>query len=222
VESRTALLIGATGLIGRACLGRLLAENRYSRVTVVARRSTTKVHPRLVEAILDFDQLAARADVLQGEDVYCCLGTTIKQAGSQTAFRKVDHDHVLTVATLARKNGARRLALVSSVGADATSKNFYLRTKGETERDVAKLGFEQLELLRPSVLVGTREQARGAEALGASLGSALAPLLFGPLRKYRPISADVVAAAMLAALRRDEKGVHVRLHDELHALAGSS
>src|SRR4051794_19197997 len=107
MEPRTALLVGATGLVGGHCLRRLLDDPAYSKVTVVARRPLGRAHAKLVEVVTSFDELAARADTLRGEDVFCCLGTTIKVAGSQAAFRKVDHDHVLELARLARANGAK-------------------------------------------------------------------------------------------------------------------
>lgn len=220
MEARTALLVGATGLVGRRCLARLLADPGTSRVTALVRRPSGVADAKLDEVLVDFERLGEHRDAVRGEDVHCCLGTTIKAAGSQAAFRRVDHDLVVEVARLARENGARRLALVSSVGASAASPSFYLRTKGEAERDVAALGYEQVELLRPSFLVGEREQRRRGEAAGIAVASVLSGLLVGPARQYRPISADAVAAAMLAALRLGTPGVHVRTHAELVALAG--
>src|SRR5439155_11899500 len=105
---------GATGLIGRQCLTRLLADGLYARVTVVARRPSGVAHAKLAEVVVDFERLAERRDSVRGDDVFCCLGTTLKVAGSQAAFRRVDHDHVVELCRLARANGARRLALVSS------------------------------------------------------------------------------------------------------------
>jgi uncharacterized protein YbjT (DUF2867 family) len=216
---RTALLIGATGLVGARCLRRLLASPTYSRVTVLVRRPTGVSDPKLTEVVVDFDRLAERAADVQGEDLFVCLGTTIKTAGSEEAFRRVDHDLVLQVATLAKKNGARRVALVSSVGANASGMAFYLRTKGETERDVAALRFECAELLRPSFLVGKRAESRPGEAVGIAAAGCLSALLLGPLRRYRAVDADLVAAALVGALKKAEPGVHVREHDAIVALA---
>jgi uncharacterized protein YbjT (DUF2867 family) len=218
--ARTALLVGATGLVGGHCLRRLLDDAAWSKVTAVVRRPLGRAHEKLVEVVTSFDRLAERADALRGDDVFCCLGTTIKVAGSQAAFRQVDHDHVLELARLARANGAKRFALVSSVGADVGSLGFYLRVKGETERDVAALGFEQVELLRPSFLVGERRESRPAERVAIAVARPLAGLtLHGPLRVYRPIEADTVAAAMIGALRAGTPGVHVRTYDALVDLA---
>lgn len=216
--TRSALLLGATGLVGRRCLVRLLADPTWDRVVVLTRRPTGAADPRLAEVVGDLDRLTP-ADVPPVDDVLCCLGTTLRAAGSRAAFRAVDHDLVVALARLARGAGARRLALVSSVGADARSRSFYLRTKGEVEAAVAGLGFEAVEVLRPSFLVGAREVPRRLEAAGIAVSTALAGLLVGPARRYRPIEADVVAAAMLAALRRGAPGVHVREHADLLALA---
>jgi uncharacterized protein YbjT (DUF2867 family) len=131
----------------------------------------------------------------------------------------VDHDHVLTVATKAKSAGAHRFALVSSVGAGPASRSFYLRTKGETERDLQALGFETLEVLRPSLLLGERSERRPAEAMGIAVTRGLSALMVGRLRSYRPIPADQVAAAMVAGLLQGKPGVHVRSHDEIEALA---
>lgn len=219
--SRTAVLVGATGLVGGRCLPRLLDDVTWSQVRVVTRRPTGVRHERLEEVVLDLapERLAASSDAFAGDDLFCCLGTTIKAAGSQAAFRRVDHALVVEVARLARQGGARRAALVSSVGADASSRSFYLRTKGEAERDVAALGFECLELLRPSFLVGERAERRRGEGLAIALSSALAGALVGPTRRYRPIQADTVAAAMVTALKRGAPGVHRREFAALVALA---
>jgi uncharacterized protein YbjT (DUF2867 family) len=216
---RTALIAGATGLVGRHCLRRLLADPRYARVTAIVRRSTGVSDSKLEEVVVDFDRLAERAAAIRGEDFFCCLGTTIRDAGSQAAFRRIDHDLVVELARLARANGARRLAYVSSVGADAGSRAFYMRSKGETERDLGALGYEQVEVLRPSFLVGERERGRTGEAAGIAVARGLAGLLIGGLRKYRPISADTVAAGMIGALRRDEAGARVRSFDEIVELS---
>lgn len=219
--SRTAAVVGATGLVGGRCLARLLDDPAWVRVRVLTRRPTGVAHPKLEETVdpLDPDRLAQASAALACDDLFCCLGTTIKAAGSRAAFRRVDHDLVVAVARLARQGGARRAALVSSVGADPRSWSFYLRTKGEAEREVAVAGFECLELLRPSFLVGQRAERRPGEALGVAASSALAGLLVGPTRRYRPIEADLVAAAMITALKRGAPGVHRREFAALVALA---
>lgn len=218
MSGRTALLVGATGLVGGHCLERLLAEPAYTTVTVLARRSSGHREKRLDERVVDFGALTA-ADVPPVDDVYCALGTTMAKAGSKEAFRLVDHDHVLTVAELARAAGATRFALVSSIGADPDARAFYLRVKGETERDLGGLGYDCLEVFRPSGLLGERVDRRLAEKLSIPLLRVVSGALVGPLRPYRAVGAGTVARAMVAALLAGEKGIRVRTHDDIQALA---
>jgi uncharacterized protein YbjT (DUF2867 family) len=195
-EPRTALLVGATGLIGSCLLQRLLASERYSSVVTWARRDIGQTHPKLKVEIVDFERLAERR--VEVEDVFCCLGTTIKQAGSQAAFRRVDYDYPVALARAAARGGAKRLLVVSALGADPDSTVFYNRVKGEMEQAV-RAGVPQTILLRPSLLSGARAQERLGEKIGLVIGN-----IFGPLLgKYRPIHADIVAAAMLKAAGED-------------------
>ncbi|WP_394822841.1 NAD(P)H-binding protein [Pendulispora albinea] len=219
MSSRTALLAGATGLVGSHCLSLLLAQPIYARVIVLTRRSLGRNDAKLQEVVVDFERLSDHARELGADDVYCCLGTTRKVAGSDEAFRRVDHDYVVDLARLARENGATRLALVSSVGADRRSSNFYLRVKGETEHDVQALGYEVLEVFRPSFLVGARSERRAAEAVASAVSRVLSGGLVGPLRKYRPIEASTVAAAMVGALVQSEPGHHEHAFDAILSLA---
>lgn len=224
--ARAALLVGATGLVGGHVLDRLLLDSRWSRVVVLARRAVGRKDAKLSEQIVDFAALPSsgaatgEGGVLDGiDDVFACLGTTIKVAGSKERFREVDHDFTVAVARLAREAGATRIALVSSVGADASASTFYLRVKGETERDVGALGYDQTVIARPSVLVGERNERRPGESAGIAVTSVLAPLMVGALRAYRPIDAKVVAAAMVEAIVSGEKGTRILLHAELLRLA---
>lgn len=213
---RTALLIGASGLVGARCLEHLLASDRYAKVTCLVRRATGHAaHPRLEERVVDFDALGALEPV---DDVFCAIGTTMKKAGSREAFRKVDFELPLAVAERAKGAGAARMVLVSSVGADAGASSFYLRTKGELEDALAKLDFRALHVLRPSFLVGERSESRPGEAVGIAVARGVGALLFGGMRKYRAIDADVVARAMVAAAQRNDEGTKVYHHDEIIAL----
>jgi len=216
---RTALLLGATGLVGAHCLELLLADPAWTRVTVVARRPGGRPHPRLAERLADFERLDEHADAFAAHDVFCCLGTTIRQAGSQEAFSRVDHDYVVRAAELARRQGARRFLLVTALGADPASRVFYNRVKGETERDVTALGFEGVALLRPSLLLGERSGRRTAEALAQKAAPLLSPLLVGPLRKYRALPGTAVARAMVRLAKEGVTGVRVVESDEIAALA---
>ncbi|MCX5380285.1 NAD(P)H-binding protein [Streptomyces sp. NBC_00091] len=219
--TRSALLVGATGLVGGQLLARLLRDPRYDRVTVLARRPLGLEHPRLDARVVDFAKLGAD-DLPAGPgetDVYGALGTTIRQAGSQEAFRDVDQHHTVRVAELARTSGATRIAVVSSVGAGSGSRAFYLRVKGDMEAEVTALGYPQTEFFRPSFILGRRPSHRRGEGLGSSAATVLAPLLAGPARPYRPVPAGRLAAAMIAALTEDRPGVRVRTYDDFLALA---
>jgi len=218
--TRTALLAGATGLVGSHCLSQLLSDAAYGRVVAVVRRPLPMNDPKLDTRVVDFDRLAA-ADLPPVDDVYCALGTTIRRAGSRDAFRRVDHDYVVALARRAAERGAARFVLVSAIGADARSLVFYSRVKGETDRDVVSVGFDAVHLLRPSFLVGERSQNRPGERLMIRLFSGLAPVLIGPLRRYRPIAAAAVARAMRVVALRDDRGVHVHESDRI-ALLGAA
>lgn len=194
MTGRVALLAGASGLVGGCLLRLLLDDPAYDRVVALGRRSLAVGHAKLEALSVDFAALPTVAVT----DAFCCLGTTMRLAGSRAAFRQVDHDHVLAFAAAARQGGATRLALVSSVGADPASGTFYLRVKGEAERSVAALGFAGLDVFRPSLLLGPRQGRRPAEAVAQAVMPLLNPLL--PTR-YRALDHRLVARAMLAAMR---------------------
>jgi uncharacterized protein YbjT (DUF2867 family) len=196
-ENRAALLVGATGLIGSFLLQRLLESDRYARVAVWARRDVGRTHPKLKSEIVDFDRLHERH--VEAEDVFCCLGSTIKQAGSQAAFRRVDYDFAVTLAIAAAGGGAHRLLVVSALGANPDSRVFYNRVKGEMEIAVRAAGVPTTIFFRPSLLTGPRTEVRRGERIGEAIGALLGPLL----GKYRPIAADTVAAAMLKTALSD-------------------
>jgi uncharacterized protein YbjT (DUF2867 family) len=217
----TVLLAGATGMVGGRCLQRLLADPAFGTVVAVARRPPDVAHDRLRLAITEFSLLHELAPV-PAATALCALGTTIKVAGSQAAFRAVDHDAVLAFARWARRGGAGTFVLCSSVGADSRSRNFYLRTKGEVEQALATLGFGRLVILRPGLLLGERAEPRAGEAVARKLAPALNVLLAGPLRRYRAISADGVAAAMVAAARGSEDGQLLWEHDAIVAASSAA
>jgi len=195
-QTRKALIAGATGLVGGHLLRRLLANVSYRHVEVLVRRELSISHPKISQRIVDFERLdLGMADAI--DEVFCCLGTTIKKAGSQDAFRRVDHDYPLMLARMAESAGARQFLMVSALGADPHSSVFYSRVKGETERDIAAICLPRVIFMRPSILLGERQEHRPGEGAGALVGQLIAPLL--ALRKYRPIPADDVAAAMIYA-----------------------
>ena len=219
MSPRSALIAGATGLVGRHCLDALLAFPLYGQITALVRRPLARRDRRLVERVIDFDQIAD-LDPVHARDAFCALGTTIAIAGSRKAFAAVDLEHVTAFARFARRGGARRLVLVSSIGANPDASNFYLRVKGQAERAVAAIGFDQLDILRPGLLLGARSESRPGEAVAQRVMPAVAFLLMGRLRKYRPIPAGVVGAAMVGTAIAEHSGVRVFDYDLIRSMAG--
>lgn len=206
---KTALLAGATGLIGSALLPTLLASERYARVIVVGRRTVEMQHPKLAQVVTDLGQLEAERLRLIADDVYCCLGTTMRQAGSKEAFYEVDFLYVVKLAALTAANFAAQFLVVSSLGADADSVFYYNKVKGEMEAAVRQTPFRAIHIFRPSLLLGARARPRLGERLSGLLLRLVGPLLRGSWQKYRAISAEAVARAMLRAAEDDGGGVRV-------------
>jgi uncharacterized protein YbjT (DUF2867 family) len=219
---RSALLVGATGLVGSHLLRRLLAHPDYARVTVWLRREIALQHPKLVQLIVDFERLQQYAASLNAQDVFVALGTTIKKAGSQQAFYRVDYNYPFQVAHLAQQRGAQRFLMVSAVDANPGSRVFYSRVKGEAEDAIRSLGLPKVWFFRPSLLLGQREERRPGERIGEVVGKLIAPLLLGRLRKYRPIEADAVAAAMAHVATHDTPPPGAIESDEIALLAADS
>ncbi len=213
-----AVLIGATGLIGGHCLQRLLADARTESVTVYARRESNISHEKLDWRVVDM--IAPHR--IECDEFYCCLGTTIKKAGSQQAFRKIDLEIPLAWARAAREGGVQRTMLVSSVGADVGSSNFYLATKGEVERAFSDLRFPYLGIFRPSMLLGDRGESRPLEAIGKTVARALSPFLFGSLSKYRAIDGATVALGMIRGARSMDENICIYHYDDILVLVGDA
>jgi uncharacterized protein YbjT (DUF2867 family) len=218
VNTRSALVVGASGLVGGHLLALLLADDTYSRVIVLTRKSLGFEHPKLLEHRIDFDQLEHHRNLIKGDDVFCCLGTTIKAAGSQEAFRKVDFTYVLQTAALSQKNGGRQFLVISSLGADVHSRIFYNRVKGEMEEAVVKIPFNALRIFRPSLLLGERRESRSAEALGIFFVKAFSALLIGGMRRYRAVHAQTVATAMLRVAKQQGEGIRILESEEIQLL----
>lgn len=208
-QSRTALLAGATGLIGGHCLEALLASPLYDRVRVVARRAPAITHPKLEVIVTEFDKLGTCSARIDADDVFCCLGTTIARAGSLEAFVRVDRDYPVELARLAKTNGASQFLLISSVGADVKSPNYYLRTKGEAEAAITEMGYDALQILRPSLLLGERAEFRWKEKFAEPFARLFSFAMVGPLEKYRAIEGSMVARAMVAIASEGQSGVHI-------------
>ena len=224
------LLAGATGLVGGLVLKRLLADAAF-KGTIIAptRRGLAIKDARLLAPVLDFSLgdedfgQALEAAAPGPIDTYvCCLGTTMRAAGSREAFIAVDRELVLRFSRIARARGAKHAILVSSVGASRQSGNFYLRVKGEVEDALEQAGYERLDLMRPGLLLGPRSERRPAEALFQKLAPLGNLLMHGRFKPYRSISADTLAAGIVALLGRDEAGVHAHAFDDITEAADST
>jgi len=218
--SQTAVVLGATGLTGNSLVTLLLHDNRFSRVKVLLRKPTLKQRPGLEPIIVDFDDEEGLIAALHGDVVFCCLGTTIAKAGSPEKFREVDFNIPVRCATIARRNNIPQFVLISAVGSNAKSRNLYLRTKGETEHAIEKLGFPAYHIFRPSFLLGRRQELRLGELIAYILIPVFYFFLHGSWRKYRPIKAANVAKAMINAAVHSPSGTHIYESDAIKELAG--
>jgi uncharacterized protein YbjT (DUF2867 family) len=195
---RNVLIAGATGLIGKELVSLLIRSEHYNSVHIVIRRPYNLQHRKISSYIVDFENLHDFKPDAVIHDVYICLGTTMKKAGNKTNFKKVDYDYVVSVAKWAKENNVEKLAIVSSIGAGSNSKStFYLRVKGQVEQALQDLGFRNLIILRPSLLLGKREEFRFGELMAKLIIKPFASLMTGKLKKYRPVEAGNVAAAMI-------------------------
>lgn len=209
---KTALVIGATGLIGNLLTHQLLESPQYETVKVLVRSPLKWKHPRLQEVTFDFER--PNGLLTQADDIFCCLGTTMKKAGSKEAFKKVDYQYPLDIARLGRESGAQQFLIVTAMGADPDSSFFYNRVKGEVERDLKALQYPALLIFRPSLLLGNRGENRLGERLAEG-----AMRLFNPLipARYKGIEAAKVARAMLVTAQQALTGTHVYESDVLQA-----
>jgi uncharacterized protein YbjT (DUF2867 family) len=211
MTTRKALIVGATGLIGGYCLQTLFDDPIYSEVTALTRKTLLVGHRKLKEAITPFDKSLERTvATVNAQDIYCCLGTTIKKAGSQDAFKKVDFSLVVRIAELMKKQGAEQFIVISAIGASKDSKVFYSRIKGEMEEALKGLSYQCLRIIRPSLLLGPRKEFRFGERISIMMSPFWKLFLFGSLKKYRPIQAEHVARFMVkVAHEQPVSGIHV-------------
>ena len=196
-REKTALVFGATGLVGTELCNLLIYDDHYDCVKVFVRQKMDLQHPKLVQVVNDLKEISGIESEIKGDDLYCCLGTTKKKAGSREAFEKVDLELPLKIAEIARKNQVRKFIVVSSIGAKPTSRNFYLRTKGKMEESILAMDFDNICIVRPSILLGQRKESRFGEEAGKVLVRIFSFLLNGPLKKYKGIHAQTVARAMI-------------------------
>jgi uncharacterized protein YbjT (DUF2867 family) len=212
---QTAIISGATGLVGEQLLQQLLVHPEYDKVIVITRKTLPFTHEKLEQRVIDFERLPAGLAGIRGDHGFCCLGTTLKAAGSKERQYRIDHDYVIAFATACLDAGVRRFAIVSSIGASALSSNFYLRTKGEMEHDLRKLPFNSLLILQPSLLMGERKESRTGEALAIKIMKYFNPVMIGSLRKYRGVAVNEVARCMIDNIQFSGEGIKVITSDKI-------
>ena len=215
-----AVIIGASGLIGRSLVDYLLVSKDYTEVTSLARKKLPIHSSKLKQIIIDFDKLEGYAEHINGRAIFCCIGSTRKETPNLEEYHKIDHDYPVKMAEIGLKNGVKQYHLVSSIGADADSMNFYLKMKGETENDIKAFPFKSVHIYQPSVLVGPRTDSSRVERLAIKLMVVFNIFLWGGWKKYRSIEAKVVARAMFKqSLKRNQEGVFIYPSDQIKKLA---
>lgn len=218
-NNRTALVFGATGLVGTYLLEQLVKLDVYSKILVFSRREPLVKNNKIKVIIDNLKSPDNISEFIKGDDLFCCLGTTIKKAGSREAFRQIDLDLPVKISKLASANQVANFAVISSLGGSSESKNFYLQVKGQMEKEVTKQHFKNIIIVRPSLLLGKREEFRFGEYIARHLMPLFNPLLRGKLRKFRPVSGLTVARAMISlALYPGNKTIYES--DELNEASG--
>jgi uncharacterized protein YbjT (DUF2867 family) len=214
-----AVIAGASGLVGSELLSILLQSTQYDEVLILVRKELPVQHKKLVQLIVDFDNLDQHQQVINGHVIFCCLGSTKSKTPNLLIYRKIDHDYPVKLAQIAVKNKMPHFHLVSAIGADSKSGNFYTKMKGETENDVQAAGIRSLHIYQPSLLTGNRKEHRLAERIATNIMKVIDPLLIGGLQKYRSIAAATVAMAMFKQSLNQEEGVFVHPSDHIKQLA---
>ena len=220
MEKRSAIVFGSTGLVGNLLLEELINSPFYSAITAFVRAPSGLVEPKVEEIIYDFSDPGTLSGMIKGDDIFVCLGTTIKKAGSVANMERIDRDLPVKIAEIASSCGVKRIAVVSSIGASAASPSYYLRIKGEMEKGILGMKFENISIVRPSMLLGDRREKRRAEMVGKVMMTVFRPVLTGKLMKYRAIHGRDVARAMIVLLQK-EPGIYICESDEVQRLANS-
>ncbi len=218
-HAKGAVILGATGLIGNCCLRRLLVHQAYDKVISIGRSPIKASHPKLIHYEVDLSSSEHYRHLMRGDDLFICLGTTMKKAGSREAFYEVDHDLIFTIAKTGSLQNMNQLIFVSSVGADSGSLIYYLKVKGELEDDVRRLPYWSVHIMRPSLLLGLRDESRPLERLAGNLSKGLQRFSGSIIGDLAPIVADDVAKAMVQAAQSLKEGTHIYYGTEIVQLA---
>lgn len=214
-----AIIAGASGLTGSELLDILLHSGQYDEVLVLVRRKLPVNHPKLSQLVVNFDDPESFSEAITGHALFCCLGTTRKKTPDLSVYRKIDHDYPLQLAQLCKRNGVEQYHLVSALGANKDASNFYLKMKGDTERDIEGTGLPALCIYQPSFLRGKRTENRPLERFLEPVMKVIDVLLIGGLKKYRSIAATTVAQAMYNQSLKNLSGVHIYTSDIIKKLA---
>ncbi|MDB5148744.1 MAG: NAD(P)H-binding [Mucilaginibacter sp.] len=217
--AKKAVVAGSSGLIGSHLLQILLEQASYDEVLILVRKKTPLQHKKLTQLVIDFDQPETYKNELKGHALFCCLGSTKKKTPDLSIYRKIDHDYPLLLAQLARQNGIEQYHLVSSIGANKSSSNFYPKTKGETEDYITKVGLPALHIYRPSALTGERNEKRIIENIAIAVMKIINPLLFGSWKKYQSIPGATVAMTMYKQSIKNATGVFIYESDKIKQLS---
>ncbi|MEF2096578.1 NAD(P)H-binding protein [Bacillus sp. CFBP9009] len=219
MTNKTAMILGATGVVGTQLVKEISNSKTYSEIHLMTRREMKFTEPKCTGHVVDFDNLSQYAYLFNVTDVFICLGTTIKKAKSKEAFRKVDYDYVIEAAKMAKTSNVEKLLVITAMGANSKSKFFYSRVKGDVEGTLQRLEMNTVHIFRPSLLLGERKEFRAGEKISGLLSTFVKFVFVGPLRPYRAIEANKVAAAMYAAAQTTAKGYHFYNSDEIEKLA---
>ncbi|HLK30757.1 MAG TPA: NAD(P)H-binding protein [Puia sp.] len=216
---KKAIIAGASGLIGSHLLQIILDRDEYDEVLILVRKELPLQHKKLKQLVIDYTRLKDYTASIKGDAIFCCLGTTSKKTPDETEYRKIDHDYPLQLAEIARGNNIAQYHLVSAASANASSKIFYSRLKGETEDDIKKTGLSSLQIYRPMLLTGNRNEKRTGEGIATAIFKVIDPLLIGGLKKYRSIAGKTVATTIYKQSLKNENGVFVYRSDKIQELS---